>query len=1054
MSSALFDLGRTCYERRRIVVAVWLLVLALLGAGAGLFGKGTSENYSVPGSESQQTLDDLQGRFPEVAGTSAQIVAVAPQGSRVTDAGPRARIEDTVARLKGLDGVSAVTDPLSSDVSGAVSDDKLAAVISIQLDGSSQDVPAATTDGIVEDAARLRSQGFVAEAGGSAFGTQAPTMSWVEGLGLVLAALVLFLFFRSVRAAAAPIVAALATAATTGALLIASTAVIDLPGTAPLLALMLGIAVGIDYALFLLSRYRENLRGGVDGPEAAARATATAGSAVVFAGLTVITALLGLTIVGLPFLSAMGVSAAVGVAIAVAASLTLSPALMGFLGRRILGRRWGLPRRRAAAGRHEEPSDAARSDDARPAAAHDDAGSADAETGGSTAVRRDAAEAHDSVTDGTEPAEADGAEPRDAAASAPAKKPRSHVAHPRLGWADRWVRVVTRWPLVTVLLVTALLAIVAVPAKDLRLALPDNGTQPTTSSARQAYDLVDRYFGPGENGPLLVVADIVSSDDPVGVMNGLKTEIEKVPGVARVTLSTPNAKADTGVVVVVPTTGPSDPATSDLVQRLRDAAPALGKPYDVTLRVTGQTAIQIDVSDRLSRALLPFGLVVMGLSLLLLLVVFRSFVVPLTATLGFLLSTVAAFGVITAVFEWGWLGDQLGVARVGPVISFMPIILMGVLFGLAMDYQMFIVSRMHEHYVHHRDPRQAVLSGFASSAGVVASAAVIMVGVFAAFVPHGDASLKPIALGLAVGVFVDAFIVRMVFVPAALLLFGHAAWRLPEKLRAKLPHLDIEGEGVARQIAAEGVIAAHPDRIVHVRDLGIHGPRGVVVENFDLDVQAGTLCVLEAPEGGGKTSVLLALAGRMAFATGSADVAGYVLPDQARRVRRTFSLAEIPGVNGLDAELDVAQHISERFAAQSGLPWARRRQVQAELERFDEACAVAAAALGQPDPGRIDPHTTVADLTRVQRATLGVLLATIGSPRLVGVDDVDALRDHDETGLWAVIGWLIRAHPDLTVIATSQASLDADELARLTGLPHTAVQPTVMVDTTPAKVTS
>lgn len=988
MSPALFALGRACYRHRGRVAITWLVVAVLLGALAGLVGKGTSESYSVPGSESQQTLDDLAVRFPELAGSSAQVVIVSAPGHQVSTPATRTAVAATAARLEKVSGVAGTSDPFATDAGAtrAISDDGRAALLSVQLEGDSHSVSAATKDAITAQAQRLRAElpGSTVEVGGSAFGAPPPQMSWIEGLGLILALVVLLLFFRSVRGAAAPLVTAVSAAIVSVLLLLVATAAVTLTGTAPMLALMLGIAVGIDYSLFLLSRFIENVRAGVEGEEAAARATATAGSAVVFAGLTVVTALSGLVIVGLPFLSAMGVSAAVAVGVAVAAAITLGPALMSTLTAR-------LQRQRLA--------------------------------GGVGPVRR-----------------------RWAARLRMPWLARERAAGPTPGgpaWARRWVDVVTRWPALTVVLLSGLLVVSALPARDLQLALPDNGTASTSQSQRRAYDLIAAHFGPGENGPLLIVADLVTSTDPLGYMDDLRAAVEAVPGIKRVALSTPNRSADTGVVVAIPTTAPGDPATARLVERLRADAPAMGGTDGIRVRVAGQTAAQIDVSARLADALVPFGLVVIGLSLVLLLVVFRSFVVPLTAALGFLLSVGAAFGAVTAVFQWGWLADALHVARVGPVISFMPIILMGVLFGLAMDYQMFIVSRMHEHYAMRGDAKAAVRDGFTASAGVVAAAAVIMVGVFAAFVPEGDSSLKPIALGLAVGVFVDAFVVRMMLVPAVLQLFGRFAWAMPAGLARRLPHLDVEGHGVAHQIAAEETIARHPDRVVHARGVGVRGPRSQVFSGLDLDVRDRTLAVLVAPEGGGKTVALLALAGRLQTDAGELDVAGAVVPEQSALVQRRVGLGEFPAVNGLDGDLSVRSHIAERLAPRTLLPWARGSDIRGVLVRYDQLLYLAGA-----EP--VDPGTYVRDLSRLQRTVLAIVLAGVGYPALVVVDDTDLLPSQTErAGLWAVLGEVAQS---CAVIAACHEAPDPAELARETGLPPQRLQIVTLHSVKPALV--
>jgi RND superfamily putative drug exporter len=497
---------------------------------------------------------------------------------------------------------------------------------------------------------------------------------------------------------------------------------------------MIGLAVGIDYALFILSRHRTQLAAGMDPEDSAARATGTAGSAVVFAGLTVVIALAGLSVVGIPFLTVMGLGAAGTVLVAVLVALTLLPALLGFAGRRL------------------------------------------APKPGSRADRREQADAADGGTGGA------------------------------LG--ARWTRLVTRRPLVTVLLTLAGLAVLAIPAPQLQLALPDNSTAAEGSPQREAYDLVSEYFGPGLNGPLVVLVEDLDPATAEQSAGAIAAAIGGTPtgepgrfqgGLDDVAYAAPTVFPDggTAIVTVVPESGPQDEATNALVGDIRDVSPQLERETGADLAVTGQTAVGIDVSDRLRDALLPFALVVVGLALVLLLLVFRSILVPIKAAVGFLLSVAASFGAVVAVFQWGWLADLLGVASTGPVISFLPIMLMAVLFGLAMDYEVFLVSRMREEYVHGAGPREAVVTGARHAARVVVAAALIMFAVFASFVTIEDVIVKAIAFGLAVGIVVDAFVVRMTLVPAVLALLGRSAWWLPRWLDRLLPDLDIEGARLA-----------------------------------------------------------------------------------------------------------------------------------------------------------------------------------------------------------------------------------------------------------------
>ncbi len=567
-------------------------------------------------------------------------------------------------------------------------------------------------------------------------------LSVTEGLGVVVALVVLAITFGSALAAGIPLVTALIGVVVGLAGLAASTAVTSVNSSSPTLALMIGLAVGIDYALFVVSRHRTNLAESEVGvAESVARSLATAGSAVVFAGATVVIALLGLSVAQIPFLTVMGAAAAATVAVAVVVALTVLPAVLSLFGERLRPKPSRRQRQRSRGG-------------------------------------------------------------------------------------ERWAGLVTRRPWVTTVLVVAVLGLVAIPAKDMDLALPDNGISEEGSGARVTYDLVAEGFGAGYNAPLLVTADIIATTDPLGVMQDIGAEIEDLPGVEAVVLSTPNEKADTGLVQVIPTAGARDDATADLVAELRSVAPDLEDEYGISdVRVTGATALQIDVSDRLGAALLPFGLVVMGLSLLLLMVVFRSIAVPVKATLGFLLSVLAAFGTIGAVYGWGWGADLLN-ATTGPVISFLPIILMGVLFGLAMDYEVFLVSRMREDFVHTGDAKASVRTGFASSARVVTAAAVIMIAVFAAFIPSGDTIIQPIALGLAVGVFVDAFLVRMTLVPAVMTLLGHRAWWLPRWLDRLLPSLDVEGEALAHHLRHEEWVERHGPAAVRAAGLTVLDEQG------------------------------------------------------------------------------------------------------------------------------------------------------------------------------------------------------------------------------------
>ncbi|MFJ9778969.1 MMPL family transporter [Amycolatopsis sp. NPDC101161] len=810
VSSFLYRLGRAAARARVLVLAVWVVVLAVAGGAAVAFNHGTDDTFAIPGSESQDALDHLGRVFPEVSGTSAQLVLVAGEGAKADTPRIRAAVAEAVIRIGKVGQVATVVNPFDGGVHGAVSGDGRAALIAVPLKVQLTAVDPATRTQLAAIAADLGKQtGTRVYTGGDAFSDRVPKLSPTEGIGLLIALLVLVLMFRSLIAAVMPLVTAVLGVGFAAGLIYLATLVTPISSTAPMLAVMIGLAVGIDYALFLLSRHRDQLGDGLDVEESIARATATAGSAVIFAGLTVVIALLGLAVAGIPFLTTMGIAAAVAVALAVGIAVTLVPALMSFAGKR-LRPRVPKPKRR---GRRKPP-----------------------------------------------------------------------VAR----W---WVRTATKAPLVTVLLVVAGLAICAIPAASLRLALPDNGTEEHGSPARDTYEVVSEHFGPGYNGPLIVTADIITSTDPIGLVNKLADEIRRVPGVASVPLATPNPKGDTGIIQVVPATPPDSAQTDDLVSRLRGQEQHFLDLYGTQTAVTGITAVGIDVSAQLGNALLPFGILVVGLSLILLAMVFRSIWVPIKATAGYLLSVAAAFGATSFVFVQGHFADVLGVTHTGSVISFLPIILMGVLFGLAMDYEVFLVSRIREDYVHHGDPHHAIASGFVSASRVVVAAAVIMFAVFAAFVPESSATIKPIAFSLAIGVFVDAFIIRMTLVPAVLALLGRRAWGLPPKLDRALPVFDAEGDALVHELRLADWPAPGSTEAVSAHALHLEDDRGrPVYTGVDLHLRRGEILVLHGAGACGKTALLYTLAGRVTKFTGDLKVLGRVLPQHTHALRRDVAV--------------------------------------------------------------------------------------------------------------------------------------------------------------------
>ncbi|MFH9470548.1 MMPL family transporter [Streptomyces clavifer] len=725
MATFLYKIGRLTFRRRRLVALVWVALLALAGFGAASASTATSSSFSIPGTEAQKAFDLLEERFPggSADGATARVVFKAPDGQKVTDAGNKAEVGKIVAELKsGSDQIASVADPFKAN---AVSENGSTAYISVSYEVSSMELTDGTREALEDAGEAARSSGMTVEIGGDALQVM-PHTGATEVIGIAVAAVVLVITFGSLIAAGLPLLTALIGVGIGVSLITALANVLDLGSTTSTLAMMIGLAVGIDYALFIVSRYRAELAEGREREEAAGRAVGTAGSAVVFAGLTVVIALVGLAVVNIPMLTKMGAAAAGTVAIAVLIALTLVPALLGFAGKRVMGRK-----------------------------------------------ARKAAEAEN--------------------------KP---DAKPNMG--TRWARFVLRKPVWVLLAGVVGLGVIAVPAASLEMGLPDDGSQPKSTTQRQAYDLLSDGFGPGFNGPLLVVVDTKGSADGKTAVDQVSQEIEGIGHVAAVTPATFNKAGDAATITVIPEDRPSSVQTEDVVHAIRDAGADIRSETGAVVLVTGATAMNIDFSEKMNDALLPYLALVVGLAFLLLMVVFRSLLVPLKAALGFLLSVVAALGAVVAVFQWGWLGSLFGVEQTGPIMSMMPIFMVGVVFGLAMDYEVFLVTRMREAYVHGETPGQAVVTGFRHGARVVSAAAVIMIAVFAGFIGSSESMIKMIGFSLAIAVFFDAFVVRMAIVPAVLALLGERAWWLPRRLDRVLPNVDVEGEGLRANLADGG----------------------------------------------------------------------------------------------------------------------------------------------------------------------------------------------------------------------------------------------------------
>ncbi len=712
MAVVLQRLGLAAFRHRTGVVLLWLLVLLASGIGAVTLAGSTSNTFRIPGQESTNALDLLGARFGSAAsGATAQVVFEVPSAHAITEQQPAVTVARAVAKLARLPGVLQATNPFNP-AAPAVSADRRAAYSTVSYGVQASAMPAVQRRALLAVVSSARQSGLSVEVTGTASQASGADIGSVgEFAGVAVAVMVLALTYGTLVAAGLNLLTA-AVGVAIGSLGITTlTGFVDLNSTTPILALMLGLAVGIDYTLFIVMRFRQELEAGFEVAEAAALAVGTAGSAVVTAGGTVVIALAGLAVVGIPFVTEMGLAAAATVVIAVLVAITLVPAALGFIGHR------AMPAHRRGSAR------------AGASAAGDDA-------------------------------------------------PRER------GFFAGWVRMVTSRPWPVLILAVGVLAIVAIPYFSMRTTLVQLPAAGTTQ--QRATQILGAHFGPGFTGPLLVLVDGPAAAPRAAAIS---RQAARLPGVALATPPQVNAARSAALVTVIATTDPASQATVDLVHRLRAAFETGSGPR---VYVTGSTAVSVDVSQQLNWAMPIYLVLVVGLALVLLTLVFRSILVPLTGVAGFLLTIGASFGATVAVFQWGWLKDVLDVGTTGPLMSIAPIIVIGILFGLGMDYQVFLVSRMHGAQANGAAPRNAIRIGYRFAAPVVTAAATIMFAVFGGFVPGGSAVIKPIAFALALGILCDAFVVRMVVMPAALALYGQAAWTLPRWLHW-LPNLDPEG---------------------------------------------------------------------------------------------------------------------------------------------------------------------------------------------------------------------------------------------------------------------
>ncbi|CAL9419044.1 MMPL family transporter [Streptomyces sp. enrichment culture] len=707
-------LARWCVQRRLVTVLLWLLALVGIAAGAFVAGSAYSNDYKVPGTESGRATELLNEGFPSLGGDSDSVVWHTPSGT-VRDSGVEQTMTRTLDRLEELPGVASVSGPYD-DGGGRISADGRTAYATVTFEHSGKDITSGEAEAVVKTAKAAETDGLDVELGGSAVELSEPSGGHTaEIVGVAVAAVVLFLAFGSLAASLLPIATALVSVGTAYAGIVLLGHVMTVADFAPMLGLLIGLGVGIDYALFIVTRHRRGLKRGLSVTEAATNAVATTGRAVVFAGATVCIALLGMLILRLNFLNGVAVAASLTVVLTVAASVTLLPALLSLIGTRALSRR---ERRRLA----------------------------------------------------------------------------EHGPEPELptGFAARWSAFVERHPKLLGAVAVVVMAVLALPTFSLHLGTSDQGNDPKISTTRQAYDLIADGFGPGVNGPLTLVTEVDDAQDRLALDN-LGSTLRTTEDVASVSPVTYNQGGDTAFLTVVPESSPQSKQTSDLVDRLReDVLPRAESGTSLDVHVGGVTAGYDDFATVIVDKLPLFVGVVIGLGCLLLLLAFRSIGIPLKAAAMNVAAVAGAFGVVVMIFQWGWGSDLLGLGSAGPVEPFLPVIMVSVLFGLSMDYQVFLVSRMYEEWLETGDNRRAVRVGLAETSRVINSAAVIMISVFLAFVLSGDRVIAMFGIALAAAVALDAFVLRTLLVPALMHLLGGANWWLPKWLDRILPRISIE----------------------------------------------------------------------------------------------------------------------------------------------------------------------------------------------------------------------------------------------------------------------
>jgi RND superfamily putative drug exporter len=708
-------LARWCLTNRLVTVLLWLLALTGITAGAAVAGSAYSNDYDVPGTESGRAEALLKEGFPGLGGDSNTIVWHTDKGT-VTAAGVEERMAEVLDEVAGLPGIASVASPYGEDGTGRISADQHTAYATVTFEKPAEDIDASQAQPLVDTAKAAEAGNLEIELGGSAIElTESTSTHLSEIIGVAVAAVVLFLAFGSLAASLLPIATALVSVGIAYMGIVLLGHIMTVADFAPMLGMLIGLGVGIDYALFIVTRHRKGLRQGLPVAEAASRAVATTGRAVVFAGGTVCVALLGMLILRLSFLNGVAVAASITVVLTVAASVTLLPALLGFIGIKALGRR---ERRRLAA----------------------------------------------------------------------------HGPKPELptGLAARWSSFVERHPKLLGVIAAVVMLVLALPTFSLHLGTSDQGNNPASTTTRHAYDLLAEGFGPGVNGPLTLVGSLDGAADRLAYEE-LADTLRSTEGVASVGSVSFNGSGDTGVITVVPEAAPQSRTTSDLVDRLREEVlPSAQSGTSLDVHVGGITAGHDDFAQIIVDKLPLFVGVVVGLGCLLLLLAFRSIGIPVKAAAMNVAAVASSFGIVVAIFQWGWGSELLGLGSAGPIEPFLPVIMVSVLFGLSMDYQVFLVSRMYEEWLETGDNRRAVRIGLAETSRVINSAAVIMISVFLAFVLSGDRVIAMFGIALASAVALDAFVLRTLLVPALMHMLGGANWWLPRWLERRLPRISIE----------------------------------------------------------------------------------------------------------------------------------------------------------------------------------------------------------------------------------------------------------------------